>query len=146
MIQTLVGDALLHPDGLIVHGCNCQGVMGSGFALAVKKRYPHVYQEYVRRHKETPWQLGEVQIIEVGPSKYICNAMTQVKYGPGGRRYVEYFAIEECFWMINQVANALQLDVIFPKIGAGLAGGDWEIISGIIDEVVTAPKILYVLE
>jgi O-acetyl-ADP-ribose deacetylase (regulator of RNase III) len=39
-------------------------------------------------------------------------------------------------------------NIIFPKIGAGLGGGDWEIISTIID--VTIPdefqKTLYLYE
>jgi O-acetyl-ADP-ribose deacetylase (regulator of RNase III) len=47
MIETRKG-SLLDATGIIVHGCNCQGVMGSGVALAIKKAL-HVARKVIER-------------------------------------------------------------------------------------------------
>ena len=60
----------------------------------------------------------------------VVNAYTQYDYRGAGMK-VSYEAVGNCF---RQVA-ALFPDkrIAYPKIGAGLGGGDWDIISKIID-------------
>ena len=145
MIEVIVGDALAHQKGIIVHGCNCQGVMGSGIARTIRERYPKVYEEYADHHKKFGLQLGDIQVIKVDEDKYIVNAMTQHLYG-SSRRFANYEAIAECFESIESVRQTInpKLPVVFPKIGAGLAQGDWKIIHRIIDSIIKVKKILYV--
>ena len=45
-MQIIEGDITLESSGLIIQGVNCQGAMGSGIALAIKNRWPEVYDAY----------------------------------------------------------------------------------------------------
>lgn len=151
MIETRTGNVLNIETGIIVHGCNCQGVMGAGIALEIKNRFPDVFYIYDKLHRTQGLKLGEISFAEVAPNKFIINANTQDKCG-GDRRYVSYDAVADCFAEVFKFAKAIEqhrgikLDIVFPAIGSGLAGGDWKIIYGIIDAVIperTFKKVLY---
>ena len=65
---------------------------------------------------------------------FFVNCITQNKFGTD-QRYANYGAIQECIKRINlyfKGAGFVQ-KVAFPMIGAGLAGGDWQIIERIIE-------------
>lgn len=110
----------------IVHGCNAQGVMGSGVALAIKQHFPEAYQEYVN---QPTLILGSVISVE-SRGKRIHNAITQEFYGRSGQRYVSYDAIDE----VMQYFSRLNIDKLaMPMIGAGLGGGHWPAIREIVD-------------
>lgn len=146
------GDALGAHTGIIVHGTNCLGIMGSGIALAVRNKYPQAYHIYRQKFETNGLKLGDISFVEVAPLKFIVNANTQESVGTH-QRQVSYDAVVECFEKINRLAGwiedtyVVKLDVIFPMIGAGLGGGDWNIIERIILETVSDDftKILYKL-
>lgn len=148
MIEVRQGNALAQ-NGIIVHGCNCLGVMGAGIALQVRLQYPAVFDEYVKEHKTNGLKLGHIQVVEVAPEKWIVNAMTQ--QSTGGPRPVSYDAVARCFENVNAAAEQLEQqtgkshEIIFPQIGAGLGGGNWKIIETIIDQSVSDKfkKVLY---
>lgn len=152
MIETRIGNALDVNTGIIVHGCNCQGVMGGGFAFEVKNRFPAAFYEYDRVHRTRGLKLGEICYVETSPNKFIINANTQDNFG-GGKRFVSYDAIVDSFVEVVKFAKVIEqhrgakLEIIFPAIGAGLGGGDWNIISAIIDAVIPGDfaKVLYLL-
>jgi len=130
------GDMLTAEAGLIVHGCNAQGVMGSGVALAVKNKYPGAFHDYQAVVLETPHEerLGKIIVHEVKWNLYIINAITQDNFGrTEGTRYVNYKAVHKCFTQIAELSRSSNLQVHYPLIGAGLGGGDWAVISDIID-------------
>lgn len=148
MIKTLRGYDILGDVryGVIIHGCNAQGVMGSGFAKEVKTRFPAVYEAYILAAQDG-LKLGQIIPVQVGPHKYIVNAITQEFYGNDGRRYVDYDAVKKCFEETDAFMYSLPIsprELHFPKVGCGLGGGDWEIISKIIDNAVTHGKYLHV--
>ena len=65
--------------------------------------------------------------------KLIANCITQEHYGYDGHLYVDYDAIRKCMWALNAEAKVDDLGpVAMPRIGCGLAGGDWNIVSKII--------------
>lgn len=135
------GDILSVNSGIIVHGCNAQGVMGSGIAKAIRDKYPEVYEEYrllfqnASNNKKA--LLGTAQIVQIRSNEnlLIANGITQEYYGRDGLKYVSYKAIQEVFAKVAILAVSQRLDVHYPLIGAGLGGGDWAIISEIIDNV-----------
>lgn len=144
MIKINNGDLLKNiKSGIICHGVNAQGVMGSGIAIQIKKAYPEAFRVYFEQHKlKDSLEPGSISVASVNPHPdqpplYIINAVTQKFYGKGGNRYVDYNAIKLCFEKINNFAieNKI-LDVNFPMIGAGLGGGDWTLISKIIDDTL----------
>lgn len=127
---------------IIVHGCNAHGVMGSGVALAVKQKWPGAFEEYrafvgkFKKFSGSKYELlGKVIPFAIEEDNLlIANAITQENFGRSGERYVSYSAIDTAFRSITQIASKFNSVAIhYPLIGAGLGGGDWAIISNIID-------------
>ena len=146
-IEQHTGDMLAVPSGILVHGCNALGVMGSGIALAVRKQYPGAYQLYRDRFDTLGLTLGEVIYADVSSQepgtgrKIIANAITQATVATyPGELVVSYEAIGACFRDIARFARAAHLPVHFPLIGCGLGGGDWAQVSAIIEEAL-GPEI-----
>lgn len=120
---------------IILHGCNAQGVMGSGVAKLIREKFPKAYIEY-RNRFESPHglNLGEVIWSNCG-DHIIGNCITQEYYGGDlGVVYADYDAVQSCMIQAKLYANRLgEREVALPKIGAGLAGGDWNVIADIIN-------------
>ena len=144
-IEYVTGNLLLTDVKHIMHGCNSKGVMGSGVAKAIRSWYPLAYQDYEDVYNSTGLAIGDV-VVSVQPNgKTIHNAITQQDYGRDSSRvYVSYWAIAEVFRKINRWGVG---EVALPKIGAGLANGDWNVISAIIENTLIDTKpFVYVLE
>lgn len=130
MIEYRKGNLLDVTEGIIVHGCNAQGVMGSGVALAIKNKYPEAYIAYLENTKF----LGSCSKEWVTDDVLLINGITQQYYGKDGKRYVNYAAICEVFKEAIMQARVYSYSLNFPKIGAGLGGGDWNIIEQLIND------------
>lgn len=144
-IEYIKGDLFTTDIKYIMHGCNNQGVMGSGVAKIIREKYPEAYKQYVLRSQEHRWQLGEVQFVETN-GKVIVNAISQDNYGRDGARYVSYEAITEIMQKIETELSGKVDKIAMPQIGAGLGGGDWDIISSIIEkELKTIQPVVYIL-
>ena len=143
MIEYRKGNLLDVKSGIIIHGCNAQGVMGSGVALAIKQKYPIVYNdyraEYEYRHNKL--FLGTCIKSWVDDELMVINAITQQDYGRDGKRYVNYVAIVNVFSEAIVTASAYDYILNFPKIGAGLGGGDWSIIEQLINDCDPTDKV-----
>ena len=145
-IEYRKGDLLSTDIPVILHGCNAQGVMGSGVALAIRTTYPLAYKRYIERHRQHPWELGEIQVIPCG-NKVIINAITQEYYGKDRRRYVDYNAVKDVMRKVNGIYDVYGYkQLAMPKIGAGLGGGDWAFIETIIEsELIDVQPVVYEL-
>lgn len=122
-------------EGVIVHGCNAQGVMGSGVAKQLRAKYPDIFYRYLEHLNDHLDQdinpLGTVCFVGVRPGLTIANAITQEYYGRTGEKYVSYKALQSC---LEEVANCYDDIIHIPYlIGAGLGGGDVEKILRIIE-------------
>ena len=133
MIEYKKGNLLDVERGIILHGCNAQGVMGSGVALAVKNKYPQAYEDYVEDLEERRVYLGDTSVYWYNTNLAVYNAITQVHYGTSDR-HVNYWAIAKVFKNAVENARSFNMTLNFPKIGAGLGGGDWYIIENIIND------------
>lgn len=144
-ITTKTGNLLHVTSGHVVHGCNAQGVMGSGVALGIKETYPAAYDDYKRIHTSGFLELGDAHPVMIGEDLVIWNAITQDLYGLGVRQ-VSYDAIESCFVQINatvKIWDRCAKMIHIPKIGAARGGGNWEIIREIIEQTVEYPVTLW---
>ena len=119
---------------VIVHGCNCQGQMGKGIALSIRQQFPAAYAADLRTERGSRSKLGTYSSATVdagGHPVTIVNAYTQFHWRGSGVK-ADYDAIRRA---MRAVARDFPGDRIgYPRIGAGLAGGDWTIIAAIIDE------------
>lgn len=132
MIVTNKGDLIKEVQrGFIVHGCNMQGVMGSGVARGIKSTYPSAFKVYEQQLRRGAAELGDISAVAINPELYIVNALTQGSYGSGLQ--VSYDAISIAFQKLahfSKVVDPLnEWPICFPLIGAGRGGGDWKLIE-----------------
>ena len=132
------GDLLQTPETVICHGCNARGSMGAGFALAVRKTYPVAFDRYraVFLDQGKRLELGQCIWVDCPDGRTVINAVTQADYGRDPNVvYVSYDAVSAVMQQIDvwtKTRGGAQT-VAFPKIGAGLANGDWSVIEKIIE-------------
>jgi len=137
MITKHKGNILDNTSGIIVHGVNAQGVMGSGIAKQIRDKYPAAYRTYKHHEELVGLNLGSYSstgIIE-HPDLFIVNMVTQEYYGKDGMKYVSYDAIHDGFTKLFSSLSGTgfdELPVRFPAIGAGLGGGNLDVILAII--------------
>lgn len=141
MLQHISGDiTTLSGSFIICQQVNCKGVMGAGVALAIRKRYPQVYSDYMafcRQHPVPSTRLGHVQTSTVGRNQFICNIFGQLHYGRRGH-YTSEPALLTALSVIFAHATKAGLPVFVPsRIGSGLAGGDYNVISSGIDKLAS---------
>jgi O-acetyl-ADP-ribose deacetylase (regulator of RNase III) len=147
-IKYIRGDAT-RPAGddprLIVHICNDIGGWGKGFVGALSRRWrePEVrYRAWARGQDTQPFGLGEVQFVEVEPRLWVANLIGQHNIRRRqGDQPIRYEAVREGLSRIADFALEHSASVHMPRIGAGLAGGDWTTIAAIIEEELCAQQI-----
>jgi O-acetyl-ADP-ribose deacetylase (regulator of RNase III) len=130
------GDVLRHqPERLCVvaHVCNNLGTWGRGFVTALSARWPAPEGRYRQWHaKGGDFKLGAVQFIKVEPLIVVANMVAQSGYSRPGRPAIEYWALDECLDRVGDFAHLANAEVIGPRFGCGLAGGDWEKVEPLI--------------
>lgn len=137
MIKTIKGNILETKAPIIAHQVNCKGVMGAGVARAIKNKYPEVYWDY---KKYSPKELGQIQPVQAGlfGEKIVVNLFAQEGYGKD-KRYTDYEALKACFLKLKEYTEEVftkKPTIAMPYgIGCGLAGGDWEKVYPMIEEV-----------
>ena len=114
--------------GIIGHQCNARYVMGAGIAKKIAEMYPNVLEAYL----ELRPVLGECQLVEAGEDLWIANLIGQADIGRGLQ--TDYEALRKAMAILRSEAKDLNLPVYLPYgIGCGLAGGNWSIVSGMIE-------------
>lgn len=149
-------------DG-ITHGCNCFCVMGAGIAVPMRQNF-HVslLEKEKLQYKGDYNKLGTIdfglfdlntngltqcstsdqnvlKLLENNKnSLFVINCYTQYHFSAKVHKdtfsntCVDYQAIGMCFKKINHIFKGKTIGI--PKIGAGLAGGNWKLIENIIND------------
>jgi O-acetyl-ADP-ribose deacetylase (regulator of RNase III) len=127
---------------VIVHVCNDVGKWGKGFVLAISKRWSEPERVYRTAFAELPFpKLGDVQFVPVTDNITVANLIGQHgvrnlhKKSPPPIRYL---AIREGLQKVATFALKHGASVAMPRIGCGLAGGNWTEIDPIIGETLGA--------
>lgn len=123
---------------IICHVCNDIGGWGKGFVLAVSRRWKQPEAEYRTWHaagKRGGFGLGAVQFVQVEPYIWVANMVGQrgIKRGNSGPP-IRYEAVADCLKQVAVKAHELGASVHMPRIGCGLAGGEWSKIEPLIGE------------
>ena len=117
---------------LITHGCNCFCEMGAGIAKRIKREFPGAYLADKQTSKGDRRKLGTCSFAEIENRHLIVvNAYTQFDFRGRGVK-VDYDAVRSCMNWIKKNFPGRKMGI--PKIGAGLAGGDWDTIAKIIED------------
>ena len=57
-MKILVGDILKSKAQTLINTVNCVGVMGKGIALEFKKRFPEMFEDYIKKCDRKEVKLG----------------------------------------------------------------------------------------
>ena len=130
---------------IIAHVCNDLGGWGKGFVLAVSRRWPEPERAFRRWHREragNDFGLGAVQVVGVRPDIWVANMVGQrgTRTGSNGPP-VRYDAIERCLALLAGHAGRLDASVHMPRIGCGLAGGEWSEIEPLVERHLVAAGV-----
>ena len=136
----LVRDAERDFD-VIGHGCNCWCTMGKGIALDVKKKYPRAYDADRATALGDKDKLGTFTSWE-NLGLTVLNMYTQWHYA-GSDVKADYDAIRNCMKLVKKYHSRKKIGL--PLIGAGLAGGSWDIIEKIIEEELVGEDVTVVI-
>lgn len=117
---------------VVIHGCNCFCTWGAGYAKALKETIPEAYEADLRTEKGYRNKLGYYSTTTVDGVIYI-NAYTQYEYSRD-KTCVDYEAVRNVFKLIKKNFGNKHKKFGMVKIGAGLGGGDWDIIREIIQD------------
>ena len=129
---------------VIIHGCNCQCQMGRGIALTIKQQFPEAYAADCQTEIGDRTKLGNFTIAYIDRDDFnftIVNGYTQFHW-KGDGVLADYDAIRSVFREVKEQFGGKRIG--YPKIGAGLAKGNWAIISQIIEEELAAEAHTYV--
>lgn len=148
-INYIRGDIIEADSDIIAHGVNCKGVFGGAITKRIWEKWPAVYNNYMDKFLRLGWRLGEIQLVPV-EEKIVVNMAIQEEYGHDAnislniyplKVYADYPAIAVCLDKLFKYCKEKNLSCSLPKIGCGLAKGDWRIIEDIIRETWKKTRI-----
>lgn len=123
---------------IIAHICNDIGGWGKGFVVAISRRWPEPESDYRRWYAErnqNDFGLGAVQVVSVADHLSVANMIGQRDIRRrGGSPPIRYDAVRVCLSALRGPAQSLGASIHMPRIGCGLAGGDWSEIEPIIHD------------
>lgn len=138
-IQYVTGDATA-PIGegkkIIAHVCNDKGGWGAGFVLALSAKWKEPEREYRNLFRTKGLVLGDTQIVPISDSDIlVCNMVCQHGYKSQLNPVpLDYAALRVCLHKLQKLSVSIGASVHMPRIGCGLAGGQWGEISTLIEE------------
>ncbi|AUR85850.1 macro domain protein [Vibrio phage 1.081.O._10N.286.52.C2] len=148
-LRSVIAEPKWNKPFLMAQGCNCFIAQGSGIAGQLRE-FPEVYQadiDYGRKGDVT--KLGELSVALFADNTpghldaAVFNLYTQFSMGTN-KQHAEYAAIKMAVEAMCRDAYAAHNPIYVPLIGAGLAGGDWELIRQIIDKASGTTEIIIV--
>lgn len=130
---------------IIPHCCNDLGRWGAGFVVPLGQHFPQAqkdYQEYVECQNKAPNDdalLGDTIFTKVPPKVVIANMIAQKGIGRPNKP-IRYWALVKCMESVRKAGRIIQekgakVEIHTPLFGAGLAGGKWELIEELINEI-----------
>jgi len=120
----------------LCHIVNNLGVFGSGFVIPLGKMYPEAKQRYLDSYND--YSLGNCQYVKT-QGIYVVNMFAQdgiSNYAKNKNvKPFQYGYFAECLLDLRDTILPKD-EVIMPLVGAGLGGGNWDIIEEIIENIL----------
>lgn len=126
MIKVQIGDLFKSQAQTLVNTVNCVGVMGKGIALQFKKKFPEMFEDYVRRCDAGQVKLGHPYLYKNLVPPWILNFPTKDHWRSVSRledivRGLEYLENHFRQWGITSLA--------VPPLGCGEGQLDWRVVG-----------------
>jgi len=142
----VIGDATepVHKPAVIAHVCNTTGKWGAGFVIPLGNKYPKAKQDFLGSPTRP---LNDVSIIDCGNGIYVANMVAQEgTRAHQGQRPLRYGSLHVCLEEVQKFAEGISATIHMPRIGAGLAGGEWPVIKSIIANTMKVDTYVYTLD
>lgn len=166
MITYLKGDAtvpvITKGVRILPHICNDLGGWGSGYVVALSKRWLEPEKNYREWFKSGYLKLGEAQFIsvklsaeeldfpfQVNPRSPIIVANMIAQHGYRSKNNpipLQYDALSQTLELVDNFINKLKSDLVtihIPRIGCGLAGGKWELVEELLQQKLNNDIYVY---
>jgi O-acetyl-ADP-ribose deacetylase (regulator of RNase III) len=124
---------IFHTDGLraYANGCDCAGTMDAGVAVAFKKKWPRMFDEYSARCAHGDFKLGDVFAWTEG-DEVIYSLGIQQQSGQKPKAA----ALTKALTTMVGLAKAAGIERVgLPRIAAGQTGLDWPRVKKILSEL-----------
>jgi hypothetical protein len=135
----------------IPHVCNNIDMFGAGFAAQIAEMFPSVKTDYhLLGKKFLQSNLGYSQVLRIYEEPkykhqlYIVNMIAQNGIiGPKNPRPLNYYGLVKSMVSLSRyidtntgfLQKTERVEIHCPKFGSGLAGGNWNFISDLIDDI-----------
>ncbi len=131
---------------VICHQANCFHTMGSGIAKQIREQFPEAYEADLVTINGDSSKLGTYSFAIVTRGSFsfvVANLYGQHSFGRGIQ--TNYSALRNCFKNLKETHGNKKLRFGIPyKISCGLAGGDWNIVSKIIEDELSGENVTLV--
>ncbi len=113
------------------------GAWGAGFVMALSARWQEPewsYRALTAEYSPNPIPPGLVRFVRVEHDIQVANIIGQNGVGPrlNGKPPVNYQALLDGLLKVESVAAHKGASVHMPRIGCGLAGGQWEFVRQLV--------------
>jgi O-acetyl-ADP-ribose deacetylase (regulator of RNase III) len=106
---------------------------GQGFAPQLRERYPGLQESFREWAEMEGLALGRIHLHQVDSRVWVCTMVAQHGYGSRVAKIpLRYGALEECLHSLRTHLMSRAASIHMPKIGAGQAGGNWNVIAEMI--------------
>jgi O-acetyl-ADP-ribose deacetylase (regulator of RNase III) len=123
------------------HGCNCTGAMDAGVAVAFRKKWPRMYEEYRLRCEQKKFGLGDVFAWSEGDDT-VYNLGIQEHW----KQKAQLPALSRSLTKMADLASRANIERVgLPRIAAGLGGLDWPRVKKVLNEVGRETKVTLVV-
>jgi hypothetical protein len=136
---------------IIPHICNNIGGYGAGFVAALNNKWSEPREHYLKWHNEgkiiqnkveIPFKLGEIQLVKIN-NVFVVNMISQNgTISTSNKKPIKYAALVQCLTKLKNYIEIFkkkypdtQIEIHAPKFGSGLAGGNWDLIEELINEI-----------
>lgn len=148
MIEFVTGDFFDFDADIMINTVNCVGVMGAGVALAFKKRFPEMFDDYAEKCR-----LGIIRpgLPSVWLQKDMISKDIEIINFPTKNHWKkpsEYHYIDDGLeWLSKYLEDKSGKIVTLPALGCGHGGLDWgRVRSMIAEKLKNSPAHIYVFE
>lgn len=124
MITFKTGNILESQTEALVNTVNTVGIMGKGIALAFKKTFPIVMEQYSKAVKEESFHIGVVQVVETNSilPKYVINFPTKKHWRhPSKMEYIDQGLKD----LVNKITEYNIKSISVPPLGCGNGKLKW---------------------
>jgi O-acetyl-ADP-ribose deacetylase (regulator of RNase III) len=126
---------------VLIHCCNLYHIWGAGIVVPIKRKFPEAFDADLKTSKGDLNKLGEYSLAYSG-GRRIANLYAQIGIGNRGHPLDRNFRYDYFYDALFKLCEDLpkepnkKLVVAVPDmVGCGLAGGDRQIVTTILDRI-----------